>query len=318
MKDLNSELKEKIEQVDQMLLDTLPREEGYQKTVYQALKYSLMAGGKRLRPLFMKSSFEFFGGKDEPMLDAFMAAIEMIHTYSLIHDDLPAMDDDDYRRGRLSNHKVFGEGMAILAGDALLGYAYEVASRAVDDAFSAELKSARGASLDLASVQRLGRGVRALRILGNKPGVYGMLGGQVVDVELTGQSIAPEVLDFIFDYKTGAMIEASLMIGACLAGASESQIEKMREAGHDIGMAFQIQDDILDVTATEEELGKPVHSDEKNDKTTWVSLYGMEKALQDVQDYSDAALAILRDLYGQGAEDIFLYRLIQKLIHRKK
>ena len=145
-----------------------------------------------------------------------------------------------------------------------------------------------------------------------------MLGGQVVDVELTGQSIAPEVLDFIFDYKTGAMIEASLMIGACLAGASESQIEKMREAGHDIGMAFQIQDDILDVTATEEELGKPVHSDEKNDKTTWVSLYGMEKALQDVQDYSDAALAILRDLYGQGAEDIFLYRLIQKLIHRKK
>jgi len=316
--DLEYELKNRISAVDEMLLGVLPKEEGFQKTVFSAMRYSLMAGGKRIRPLLMQGSFEFFGGREEALLGPFMASIEMIHTYSLIHDDLPAMDNDDYRRGKLTSHKVFGEAMAILAGDALLNYAYEVASRALDETFASMLGDCSKESVDVCSFRRIGRGVKALRILGQKPGVDGMLGGQVVDVELTGRAIPADTLDFIFDYKTGAMIEASMMIGACLAGASDPQIEKIGEAARDIGMAFQIQDDILDVTSTEEVLGKPVHSDEKNDKTTWVTLYGLDRASQDVEKYSDAALGILGQLYGSSdAETTFLYSFVKWLIHRK-
>lgn len=296
------ELKLKTAEVEELLAQALPAEEGPQKTIFSAMRYSLMAGGKRLRPLLIGETFRFFGGRDMAVVTPFMAAIEMIHTYSLIHDDLPALDNDDYRRGRLTSHKVFGEAMGILAGDALLNYAFETASAAIDAAGDEE------------SLRRV---VKALKILARKPGVYGMIGGQVVDVELTGQPISEETLRFIFELKTGALIEASMMIGAQLAGADDRQLALVEKAAHHIGMAFQIQDDILDVTSSPEVLGKPVHSDEKNQKTTWVTVYGMEQARADVAMYSEEAMAILARMDNVDApEQTFLYAFVKWLIHR--
>ena len=228
----------------------------------------------------------------------------MIHTYSLIHDDLPALDNDDYRRGRLTSHKVYGEAMAILAGDALLNYAFETASRAMDHARDDE---------------ELLRVMKAFRILSSKPGINGMIGGQVVDVELTGKPIPEKTLRFIFELKTGALIEAAMMIGAQLAGASNEQIAAVEKAAGDIGMAFQIQDDVLDVIGNEALLGKPVHSDEKNEKTTWVTVYGLEQAKKDVAEYSEEAMAILAQMTGvTEPEKSFLYDFVEYLIHRNK
>ena len=314
--DIEQELKERVRRFDEMVQEFLPREEGFQKTVISAMKYSLMAGGKRMRPLLMQGTSEFFGGEQDKLLHSFMAAMEMIHTYSLIHDDLPAMDNDDYRRGRLTSHKVYGEAMAILAGDALLNYAYETATRAVDEAFAAVF--AKGDTLDAATGSRLMRSIRALKILGEKPGIDGMLGGQVADVELTGRAIPRDTLGFIYDYKTGALIEASMMIGACLAGAREDQIGLVEKAAHDLGMAFQIQDDILDVTSTQEELGKPVHSDEKNMKTTWVTMYGLDRAKEEADAYIASSVNVLSSMYGEAyAESTFLVRFIRWLTDRK-
>lgn len=296
------ELKERVGEVEALLAKALPEEEGLQKTIFSAMGYSLMAGGKRLRPLLIRESYRFFGGEDMSVVEPFMAAIEMIHTYSLIHDDLPALDNDDYRRGRLTSHKVYGEAMGILAGDALLNYAFETASKAFDAASDDRM---------------LRRTVRAMQILSRKPGVYGMIGGQVVDVELTGKPIPEETLRFIFELKTGALIEACMMIGACLAGASDTNMALMEKAAHHIGMAFQIQDDILDVTSTTEVLGKPVHSDEKNAKTTWVTLYGMDRAKEDVAAFSQEAMDILAHMEGVvQPEKTFLYAFIEWLIHR--
>lgn len=318
MCDFQQELKERIASFDTMVQNYLPEEEGFQKTVVSAMKYSLMAGGKRMRPLLMQGTFEFFKGDQKEVLEAFMAAIEMIHTYSLIHDDLPAMDNDDYRRGKLTSHKVYGEAMAILAGDALLNYAYEVATRAVDEAFAAVFE--QGAALEASAASRMMRSVQALKILGKMPGVDGMLGGQVVDVQLTGRPIPRQTLGFIYDYKTGALIEASMMIGACLAGASQDQINLAGKAAHDIGMAFQIQDDILDVVGTQEELGKPIHSDERNLKTTWVTLYGLDKAKEEADAYIQSAVHVISSMYKNGevyADSTFLVRFIKWLTDRK-
>lgn len=280
-----------------MLKNYLPKNPSFQKTIYDAMEYSVMAGGKRLRPMMMYQAYKMFGGEDKELIEPFMAAIEMIHTYSLVHDDLPAMDNDTYRRGRKTTHVVYGEDMGILAGDALLNFAYETAIKG-----ASAVKAAKNA-------------INALAILSKKAGIMGMVGGQVVDVELTGKKLDEERLDFIFKLKTGALLEASLMVGAALAGADEKYIELMEQAGLNIGMAFQIQDDILDVTSTTEELGKPVHSDEKNDKTTYVSLYGLEKSHEDVEKYSKKALSIMEEL---PYENQFLYTLIEKLINRRK
>ena len=283
--------------IEDVLKNYLPKNPSFQKTIYDAMEYSVMAGGKRLRPMMMYQAYKMFGGEDKELIEPFMAAIEMIHTYSLVHDDLPAMDNDTYRRGRKTTHVVYGEDMGILAGDALLNFAYETAIKGASAA-----KAAKNA-------------INALAILSKKAGIMGMVGGQVVDVELTGKKLDEERLDFIFKLKTGALLEASLMVGAALAGADEKYIELMEQAGLNIGMAFQIQDDILDVTSTTEELGKPVHSDEKNDKTTYVSLYGLEKSHDDVEKYSKKALSIMEEL---PYENQFLCTLIEKLINRRK
>lgn len=291
------ERENKLRQIEEILQKALPQEVSHQKTIQDAMEYSLMAGGKRLRPMLLMESYYLFGGSDLASVSPFMAAIEMIHTYSLVHDDLPAMDNDEYRRGRKTTHVVFGEDMGILAGDALLNYAYETAVQG------------------LWQTKHPSGGLRALEILSGKAGIYGMVGGQVVDVELTGRSVSAEQLQFIYQLKTGALLEAALMMGAALAGASEDDISCMEQIGRNVGMAFQIQDDILDLTSTTEELGKPVHSDERNDKTTYVTLYGMEQSAQSVEQYSGKALELLE---GLRKENPFLNTLIEALIQRKK
>ena len=294
--DINKEIAEHTTQVEAIITKYLPKESGYQKTVMEAMNYSFLAGGKRLRPMLMQETYRLFGGSSD-IIEPFMAAIEMIHTYALIHDDLPAMDNDDYRRGRKTTHVVYGEAMGILAGDALLNFAFETACKGL--------------------MQDVGNPAvaRAVQILAQKAGIYGMLGGQVVDVESEGQPLEREKLDFIYDLKTGALIEASMLIGAVLAGASEKEQQVILQVAKDVGLAFQIQDDILDVTSDMETLGKPIGSDEKNHKTTYVTIRGLAQAQKDVEKISERALEGVASL---SEENVFLNELIRYLIHRKK
>lgn len=293
------ELQQKVEHINNVLEKFLPAEEGQQRIIFEAMNYSVRAGGKRLRPILMEETYHMFGGSSA-VIEPFMAAIEMIHTYSLVHDDLPAMDNDEYRRGKKTTHAVYGEAMGILAGDALLNLAYENAAKA----FGMEVADARVA--------------RAFAVLAKKAGVYGMVGGQVVDVESEKSddcSITREKLDFIYRLKTGALIESSMMIGAILAGASSDEVSRVEQIAVKLGLAFQIQDDVLDVTSSLEVLGKPVGSDEKNNKATYVTFEGLDKAVSDVERISKEAEKLLDDL---GYDDAFLKELFEYLIHREK
>lgn len=293
------ELQKKAEHINGVLEKFLPAEEGQQRIIFEAMNYSVRAGGKRLRPMLMEETYHMFGGSSA-VIEPFMAAIEMIHTYSLVHDDLPAMDNDEYRRGKKTTHAVYGEAMGILAGDALLNLAYETAAKA----FDMEVIDARVA--------------RAFTVLAKKAGVYGMVGGQVVDVESEKSDDCPitrEKLDFIYRLKTGALIESSMMIGAILAGASSDEVSRVEQIAAKLGLAFQIQDDVLDVTSTLEVLGKPVGSDEKNNKATYVTFEGLDKAVSDVERISKEAEEQLDDL---GYDDAFLKELFEYLIHREK
>lgn len=289
-------LKEKTGRAEEVIKKYLPKEEGFAKNMAQAMNYSMLAGGKRLRPLLMEETYRLFGG-EETVIEPFMAGMEMIHTHSLIHDDLPAIDNDDYRRGRLTTHKVYGEAMGVLSGAALLNYAYEVMLQA------------------FALTEEKERVIKALTLMANKTGIYGMLGGQSVDVENDGKPLTKGMLDYIYRNKTSALIEAAMMTGAILAGAEEKEVEIIGEAAGKIGLAFQIQDDILDVTSTEEELGKPVHSDEKNNKVTYVSLFGIQEASEQVKRLSEEAVSLIRGLYQKNE---FLCTLIQELVSRRK
>lgn len=293
------ELQQKVEHINDVLEKFLPAEEGQQRIIFEAMNYSARAGGKRLRPILMEETYHMFGGSSA-VIEPFMAAIEMIHTYSLVHDDLPAMDNDEYRRGKKTTHAVYGEAMGILAGDALLNLAYETAAKAFD--------------MEVADT----RVARAFAVLAKKAGVYGMVGGQVVDVESEKSddcSITREKLDFIYRLKTGALIESSMMIGAILAGASSDEVSRVEQIAAKLGLAFQIQDDVLDVTSTLEVLGKPVGSDEKNNKATYVTFEGLDKAVSDVERISKEAEEQLDDL---GYDDAFLKELFEYLIHREK
>ncbi len=297
---IEKEIMERGESINLLLESYLPEETGYQKRIFEAVNYSMLAGGKRLRPMLMQETYRLFEGKSQAIM-SFMAAIEMIHTYSLVHDDLPAMDNDEFRRGKRTTHAVYGEAMGILAGDALLNFAYETAA----GAFEIEPDN-----------PAVGK---ALMVLAKKAGVYGMVGGQVVDVEgekkLENVEMTRERLDFIYRLKTGALIEASMMIGAILADASAEDVTKMEQIAAKIGLAFQIQDDILDVVGNEEELGKPIGSDEKNNKVTYVTFEGLKKAQEDVARLSQDAVLLLESI---DADTEFLKELIQYLIHRTK
>ena len=277
-------------EVEQMIEKYLPKEEGFQKKVIEAMNYSFLAGGKRLRPMLMLEPYRLFGGKGK--------VIEMIHTYSLVHDDLPAMDNDAMRRGKPTTHKAFGEAMAILAGDGLLNFAYETAALA----FQMEPQNVRVGE--------------AFAVLAKKAGIYGMVGGQTVDVQTDkGEEITREKLDFIYRLKTSALIEASMLVGAILAGASKEEQDIIAQVAGEIGLVFQIQDDVLDVTSTMEVLGKPIGSDEKNNKATYVTYEGLDKAKQDVERISVTAVERLSSLPEKNK---FLEQLLLSLIQREK
>ena len=269
---MKSEINRRAAEIEQIIMAYLPAEEDYQKRIMEAMNYSVLAGGKRLRPMLMLETYRLFGGESK-VIEPFMAAMEMIHTYSLVHDDLPAMDNDEYRRGKKTTHAVYGEAMGILAGDALLNFAFETALKAFD--------------IEPGNI-RIGK---ALQVLAKKAGIYGMIGGQVVDIESEGTNkMTKEKLDFIYRLKTGALMEASMVIGAILAGATEEEQQIVEAVAGEIGLAFQIQDDILDVTSTEEVLGKPIGSDEKNLKFTYVTFEGLEKAKEDVAAITEQAV----------------------------
>ena len=290
------ELQIRTEYAEKVIRRWLPKESGFARTMAEAMNYSMCAGGKRLRPILLLETFRMFG-EDEQLAEPFMAGIEMIHTHSLIHDDLPAIDNDDYRRGRLTTHKVYGEAMGVLSGVSLLNYAYETMLKTFEMTSDAD------------------RVIRALKIMSEKTGIHGMLGGQSVDVENDGKEISREMLDYIYEHKTSALIEASMMAGAVLGGADEEQTALIEKAASVIGMAFQIQDDILDVTSTRQELGKPVHSDEKNHKVTYVTLFGVEKASEQVLQFSKQAQSILENLSNKNK---FLTALIMEMASRRK
>lgn len=297
--DINKEIAYKASDADRMIYRVLPAEKGYQKTVFQAMNYSVLAGGKRIRPILMLETYKLFGGSNKA-IESFVAAIEMIHTYSLVHDDLPAMDDDELRRGKLTTHAKFGEAMGVLAGDGLLNYAFEIALDTLDETKGADNRAV----------------IRSLKVLAKKAGIYGMIGGQVVDVEAEKQyGISKNRLDFIYELKTGALIEATMMIGAILGGATDEEVEQIEDVAKKIGLAFQIQDDVLDVIGETETIGKSVGSDEKNQKATYVVFEGLEKAKQEVADLTDDAIAILQEL---PYENPFLTELLRWMVLRDK
>lgn len=301
--DINKEIAYKASDADRMIYRVLPAEKGYQKTVFQAMNYSVLAGGKRIRPILMLETYKLFGGSNKA-IESFVAAIELIHTYSLVHDDLPAMDDDELRRGKLTTHAKFGEAMGVLAGDGLLNYAFEIALDTLDETKGADNRAV----------------IRSLKVLAKKAGIYGMIGGQVVDVEAEKQyGISKNRLDFIYELKTGALIEAAMMIGAILGGATDEEVEQIEDVAKKIGLAFQIQDDILDISGDEKVIGKPVHSDEKNEKSTYPVLHGMEESRKKVAEYTDAGIAALDGITAADEEHkSFLRELLMSLVEREK
>lgn len=294
-------LQEKTASTEAVIKSYLPKEEGYQKMVLEAMNYSVIVGGKRLRPTMMQEVYRLFGGEGT-LVEPFMAAIEMIHTYSLVHDDLPAMDNDEFRRGRKTTWKVYGEAMGILAGDGLLNYAFETALKAFEMCQEKE---------------ELEKVAKALSVLATKAGIYGMIGGQTADIEAEAREyvLSTEQLLFIHEHKTAALIQAAMMIGAILAGASEAQVKAIEKCAYNIGIAFQIQDDVLDVIGDSEELGKAVGSDEQNNKQTYVTIHGLEHSQAEVERLSKEAVSILSECVGNRT---FLEQLVLNLIHRTK
>ena len=334
MKEFSLNLKDKTEICEQIIRKYLPDTEGEQKTVLEAMHYSVEAGGKRLRPLLMMEFYELFP-KDaawdhfmRPVLEAFMTGMEMIHTFSLCHDDLPCMDGDQYRRGRESTWFHYGEDMGTLTGDALSLYAFEITSDAFQQAVQ---RMNREAGIETGNhtpkiacagaTQYAAAFTEALRLLAGKSGIYGMLGGQVVDVEMTGKGLTEEQLMFIYRLKTAALLEGSMMIGACLAGQGPEVLSMISSIGEQVGIAFQIQDDILDETSTTEILGKPIHSDEENHKTTYVSIHGLDASRAEVKRLSRNAeekLKTLTQFHTDRETMEFLGELTDWLINREK
>lgn len=296
------ELEHRTKEVETIVKSYLPEESGWAKTVMEAMNYSVNVGGKRLRPMLMAETYRLFGGADKA-IEPFMAAIEMIHTYSLVHDDLPAMDNDECRRGKKTTWVVYGDAMAILAGDGLLNYAFETALTSFEMPGSSIAAKAK-----------------ALSILAKKAGIHGMIGGQTADIEAEhlGGSVTKEHLLFIHEHKTAALIQAAMMAGAVLADASDAQVQIIEQAAYEIGIAFQIQDDILDVTSSLETLGKPVGSDARNQKTTFVTLKGIEEASREQKELSAHAIELLASFEKEGYHNAFLIELIRSLITRDR
>lgn len=321
----DDELRKAQEQAEQTVERYLPEIEASPGRLAEAMRYSVLAGGKRVRPILLLQSYAMYGGCDDTLAGPFAAAIEMIHTSSLIHDDLPDIDNDDWRRGRKTTHAVYGPALGILSGDALLNYAYETAMKALDEPNDAgpQKSSDEHDDTDLQTGsdkyrERTARVASALRILMQKTGMYGMLGGQSLDVENEKNnvlSIDRDTLDFIYLHKTAALIEAPLMIGALLAGAPETDVRTLEQVGRRAGLAFQIRDDVLDATETTEEIGKPAGSDEKNGKTTYVTLFGADGAAAEAERLTEEASAMMDSLPAAGG---FLREYLIRLASRRK
>lgn len=289
------ELKNRVVNIEDLLNEYMPKVEGYQKTIFGSMNYSLKAGGKRLRPILTVEACKLVGGNEKDAYP-FAVAIEMIHTYSLIHDDLPALDNDDLRRGRKTNHKVYGEAMAILAGDGLLNYAYEIMLRE---------------SLSKGEPEKY---LKAINEIAKASGIYGMIGGQVVDIESEGKSIDMEKLDFIHMNKTAAIIIGCMRAGAIIGGASEEELENVTKYAKNIGLSFQIVDDILDIVGDEAKLGKKVGSDIDNEKSTYPSLIGLEKSKETANKLiAEAKMSI--DYINKDSE--FLNNLADYIVDRE-
>lgn len=316
----------KTEEINRILEKYLPAEEGAQKTVIEAMNYSVRAGGKRLRPMLLWEAFLLCGGREEEraFVEPFLAAVEMIHTYSLVHDDLPSMDNDEFRRGQKTTWAVYGEAIGILAGDGLLNYAFETALKSFAFCAAAgnggqercgvlpEGEAGRSFSQDYSE-----RAVAALRKLAVKAGIYGMIGGQTADVEAEcrPEAVTEAKVLFIHEHKTAALIQASLAIGAILAGAEPELVNALEKCGYNIGLAFQIRDDILDVEGNSAELGKPVGSDARGGKMTYVTWRGLERAKADAETLTEEAVRILDELGGGRS---FLMQLALWLVYRTK
>lgn len=292
---MKEELMEYSQQINDTLQEYLKEENENSRLVYEAMQYSIFAGGKRLRPVLLLATYKLFENDISKALP-FAAAIEMIHTYSLIHDDLPAMDDDDYRRGKLTNHKVFGEGIAVLAGDGLLNKAYEVM-----------LHEIVGTSDSLAVAS-------AAKVIADASGVKGMIGGQVADILSEDKKISSTDLDYIHAHKTGALIEASMVSGAILSGAKSQDIKNIRQVGKNLGLAFQIKDDILDIVGDEKQLGKQIGSDEAKEKSTYPKLYGLEVCQKMILELTKESNLILDEYLPQSK---FLKELNNYLMDRE-
>jgi len=296
MKWIEQELVRRAREIDQLLTEFLPSENGYPPVIHQAMRYSVLAGGKRLRPILVMAAAEAVGGNLRSVQPV-AVALEFIHTYSLIHDDLPAMDNDDFRRGKPTCHKIFGEAAAILAGDALLTLAFEVLAK------SASTCGSPPPSVVLQVIQEVAQAA----------GTLGMIGGQVVDLESEGQPIAETTLEYIHRHKTGALIRASVRAGALFSGANSDDLADLTEYAEDFGLAFQIADDILDVVGDERKLGKPIGSDLRNEKSTFPSLYGLEQSRKIAQDSVTRAVARLVRFGGRAR---FLKELVEHVIER--
>ncbi len=303
-----TELLKKTESCEKIILSKLPPAAGNNATVIKAMDYSVTAGGKRLRPVMMQAAYELFAGDIgvlKESLSVFMSAIEFIHTYSLVHDDLPAMDNDEFRRGRETTWKVFGDGMGVLAGDALLNYAFEIMA----DETCRVLK-------EYDDTELAHRCARASKVLSEKAGFSGMIGGQCADIEGEGKKdLSAEDILYIHEHKTGCLIEAALMIGGIMGGAGEGQVSDLEKIGSDVGIAFQIRDDILDIYGNSEELGKNTGSDEAAGKVTYVTLNGLQKSEEEVVRLSREACSLLE---GMPGEKQFLLSLFENLINRTK
>ena len=288
-------IKDRIQEINDIIYQFLPEPDEYNTELCEAVNYSVKAGGKRLRPMFVQEMYRLFAqGRPEPdILHAFMAAIEFIHTYSLIHDDLPSMDNDDFRRGRLTSHKVFGEDKAILAGDGLLSYAFDIM---LDN-----LKTSNE--------------INAAKYISTAAGVNGMVAGQWIDVSSNGKNINEETMHYIHMNKTAALIIGAIKAGASCGGASNEDILTLENYGQEIGYTFQIIDDILDVVGNDEDLGKLTGSDAANNKTTYVTLFGIEGAQNKAKEHTENALNIMNK-YGEKGQ--FFNELALYLLNRKK
>ena len=295
--DFQKELTLRSEYAASVVLDFVPKATAFDGEIIEAMEYSLASGGKRLRPILIESFYRLFSG-DENLCRPFMAAMEMLHTYSLVHDDLPALDNDDLRRGKPTTHIKYGEAVGVLAGDGLLHMAYETCIQAFD------------------CTKNYSNVLKALRIFGNKTGLNGMFGGQSADVVNTGKDVSDELLYYIYKNKTGALIEGSMMIGAALAGASDDELAKVEKIGFNVGMAFQIRDDILDVYGDEKIFGKPVLSDDRNNKKTYLSINGLDKSRKDVEDFTSNAINMLDEIGNNNEERAFIKDLFMYLTSR--